>query len=121
MKWCAGGSPEQLVEALPSLPSAQVCSRTKSRASSSAIRPATDRDGKIPYSTSDFKNLPNNTWFFYRTADDLFNLNITNGQRRNDSVPQNVTFGEQGGVLGTGSNGASGLAIGSVQWRCRLP
>ncbi|KAI9069069.1 hypothetical protein FKP32DRAFT_1617696 [Trametes sanguinea] len=77
---------------------------------------ATDPDDKIPYSTSDFKNLPNNTWFFYRTADDLFNLNITNGQCRNDSVPQNVTFGEQGGVLGNGSNGASGLAFSSVQY-----
>ncbi|KAI0374582.1 hypothetical protein BV20DRAFT_960700 [Pilatotrama ljubarskyi] len=76
---------------------------------------ATDPDDKIPFSTSDFKNLPNNTWFFYRTADDLFNLNITNGQCRNDSVPQNVTFGEQGGIIG--NNGAYPcLTLGRTQY-----
>lgn len=30
---------------------------------------ATDPDDKIPFSTSEFKNINNNTWFFYRTAD----------------------------------------------------
>ncbi|KAI0658783.1 hypothetical protein C8Q70DRAFT_990325 [Cubamyces menziesii] len=77
---------------------------------------ATDPDDKIPYSTKEFKNLPNNTWFFYRTADDLYNLNITGGQCRNDSVPQNVTFSEQGGILGNGSNSATGLMIGRAQY-----
>ncbi|KAI0766324.1 hypothetical protein BD413DRAFT_460999, partial [Trametes elegans] len=57
---------------------------------------ATDPDDKIPFSTKKFKNINNDTWFFYRTADDLLNLDIANGQCRNDSVPQNVTFGEQG-------------------------
>ncbi|OJT14089.1 Phosphatidate phosphatase APP1 [Trametes pubescens] len=99
---------------------------------------ATDSDDKIPFSTSEFKNINNNTWFFYRTADgtssltrgprlslrdtdaraataDLFNLNITGGQCRNDSVPQNVTFGEQGGILG--NNGALGrVALGRVPY-----
>ncbi|KAI8982873.1 hypothetical protein BD414DRAFT_418912 [Trametes punicea] len=79
---------------------------------------ATDPDDKIPYSTSDFKNLNNNTYFFYRTADDLYNLNITNGQCRNDSVPQNITFGEQGGVLG--NNRAIGLTIGRPQYAAAL-
>ncbi|KAI0766334.1 hypothetical protein BD413DRAFT_570107 [Trametes elegans] len=76
---------------------------------------ATDPDDKIPFSTKEFKNINNNTWFFYRTADDLFNLDIANGQCRNDSVPQNVTFGEQGGVLG--NNGAVGsLVLGQTQY-----
>lgn len=37
---------------------------------------------------------------------DLFSLNISGGQCRSDSVPQNVTFGEQGGELR--KNGALG-------------
>ena len=46
---------------------------------------------------------------------DLYNLNITGGQCRNDSVPQNVTFGEQGGILG--NNGALGrVALGRVPY-----
>lgn len=36
---------------------------------------------------------------------DLRNLNIASGQCVNDTVPQNVTFSEQGGVLGGNSNG----------------
>ena len=36
------------------------------------------------------------------------NLDISNGQCVNDSVPQNVSFGEQGGVLG--NNAALGRA-----------
>ncbi|KAI0672666.1 hypothetical protein C8Q78DRAFT_1020750 [Trametes maxima] len=75
---------------------------------------ATDPDDKIPFSTSDFKNINNNTWFFYRTADDLFNLDIASGQCRNGSVPQNVTFGEQGGVLG--DNGAIPVAVGDIHY-----
>ena len=30
---------------------------------------ATDDADKIPYDTSEFKNLPNGSYFFYRTAD----------------------------------------------------
>lgn len=30
---------------------------------------------------------------------DLFNLDIENGECRNQSIPQNVTFKEQGGFL----------------------
>ena len=36
---------------------------------------------------------------------DLIGLNITNGDCVNNTVPQNVTFGEQGGVLNNGSIG----------------
>ncbi|KAI0647602.1 hypothetical protein C8Q79DRAFT_1009675 [Trametes meyenii] len=65
--------------------------------------------------TSDFKNINNNTWFFYRTADDLFNLDIAGGQCRNDSIPQNVIFGEQGGVLGDNGAGIP-MAIGDAHY-----
>ena len=33
-----------------------------------------------------------------------------NGQCVNSTVPQNVTFGEQGGILDSGSNGAISLS-----------
>ena len=45
---------------------------------------------------------------------DLRNLNIGSGQCVNDSVPQNVTFGEQGGVLGGKSNASAGIY---AHWR----
>ncbi|KAI0748712.1 hypothetical protein C8Q80DRAFT_1337269 [Daedaleopsis nitida] len=73
---------------------------------------ATDSDDKIPYDTSEFKNIPNNTYFFYRTAEDLMNLDIENGECVNSTVPQNITFGEQGGVLD--NNGA--VALGRMQY-----
>lgn len=38
---------------------------------------------------------------------DLMNIDIASGNCVNPSVPQNVTFGEQGGVLGDNSNAAS--------------
>ena len=41
---------------------------------------------------------------------DLANLDIVNGQCVNSTVPQNVTFGEQGGILDSGSNGAISLS-----------
>ena len=93
---------------------------------------ATDPDDKLPYDTSEFKNIDNSSYFFYRTAEgecakshpttnsacsfgmlkDLANLDIPDGQCKNSSVPQNITFGEQGGVLG--NNGA--FALGASQY-----
>ncbi|KAI0071850.1 hypothetical protein K474DRAFT_1712113 [Panus rudis PR-1116 ss-1] len=67
---------------------------------------ATDSDDKIPYSTKEFQNLDENRYFFYTTAEDLMNLDIPSGQCKNQSIPQNVTFGEQGGVLGNNSSGS---------------
>jgi hypothetical protein len=58
---------------------------------------ATDSSDKLPFSTKEFQNLNKSMYFFYRTADDIINLDIANGQCVNSSVPQNVTFGEQGG------------------------
>ncbi|KAI0086367.1 hypothetical protein BDY19DRAFT_894923 [Irpex rosettiformis] len=60
---------------------------------------STDSDDKLPYDTSDFQKLDNSTYFFYRVAEDLANLDIVSGQCVNSSIPQNVTYGEQGGVL----------------------
>ncbi|TCD60431.1 hypothetical protein EIP91_010073 [Steccherinum ochraceum] len=60
---------------------------------------ATDSDDKIPYSTKEFQNISSSQYFFYRTPDDLMNIDVTSGNCVNSSVPQNVTFGEQGGVL----------------------
>ncbi|KAI0782262.1 hypothetical protein C8Q75DRAFT_727837 [Abortiporus biennis] len=64
---------------------------------------STDPDDKIPYDTKSFQNLSSNQYFFYRTAEDLMNLDIANGQCVNSSIPQNVTFGEQGGILDNGA------------------
>ena len=80
---------------------------------------ATDSSDKLPYDTSPFKNVTNGTYFFYNTADDLFNLNVTNGECVNASVPQNVQFGEQGGPLG-GSSAAAKLSL-SVAWTWIMP
>ena len=61
---------------------------------------STDSSDKIPYSTKEFQNVNSSQYFFYRTAEDIVNLDVAGGQCVNSSVPQNVTFGEQGGVLG---------------------
>ncbi|TFK48542.1 hypothetical protein OE88DRAFT_1684649 [Heliocybe sulcata] len=69
---------------------------------------STDSDDKIPYNTKEFQNVSSDKYFFYRVPEDLFNLDIANGQCVNSSIPQNVTFGEQGGVLGNNGNSAAG-------------
>ncbi|KAL9068647.1 MAG: hypothetical protein Q9157_006444 [Trypethelium eluteriae] len=55
----------------------------------------TDSGDLFPYDTSGFKNLNNNSYMFFINANDLMNLDIENGQCRNATIPQNVTFGEQ--------------------------
>lgn len=48
---------------------------------------------------------------------DLANLDIASGQCVNSSISQNVTFGEQGGVLDSGKSGAIGLSHGiGMMW-----
>jgi hypothetical protein len=44
------------------------------------------------------------------------NLDIANGQCRNDSIPQNVTFSEQGGPLSGGSSAAVALNAKVSSW-----
>jgi hypothetical protein len=58
---------------------------------------ATDPDDKLPYDTSKFQSLNSSQYFFYTTPSDLIGLDIANGQCVNQTIPQNVTFGEQGG------------------------
>ncbi|VDB88911.1 unnamed protein product [Peniophora sp. CBMAI 1063] len=72
---------------------------------------STDSSDKIPYSTKEFQNVNSSQYFFYRTADDIVNLDVAGGQCVNSSVPQNVTFSEQGGVLG---NAASARRQGNL-------
>lgn len=53
-------------------------------------------------------------YMFFRVPDDLSNLDISNGQCYNASIPQNVTFGFQGLPFGIGSSGSSKKGMGSV-------
>ena len=85
-----------------------------------------DPDDKFPYDTSGFKNLNNNSYFFFNVPvsilhpffslqnrstlqplqyesfptltlqDDLTHLDIVNGQCVNTTIQQDVTFGTQG-------------------------
>lgn len=57
---------------------------------------ATEDSNKFPYDTSDFEGLDQEIYMFFRTPDDLMNLDISNGQCYNETVPQNVTFDMQG-------------------------
>ncbi|KAG8701088.1 hypothetical protein FRC08_004286 [Ceratobasidium sp. 394] len=57
---------------------------------------ATDSSDHFPYDTSGFKDIDNSTYMFFRTPDDLMGLDLSKGDCRNASVPQNVTFGYQG-------------------------
>jgi len=78
---------------------------------------ATDSEDKIPYNTKNFQNLSSNQYFFYTTADDLMNLDIASGQCVNSSIPQNVTFSEQGGILGNAAGSfKSGLNREWMGW-----
>ncbi|KAF2857533.1 hypothetical protein K470DRAFT_194574, partial [Piedraia hortae CBS 480.64] len=67
---------------------------------------ATDPDNHFPYDTSGFKDIPQSKYLFFRTPDDLMNLDLAKGECYNRSVPQNLTFGWQNLPLGLSSNGA---------------
>ena len=69
----------------------------------------TDSGDKFPYNTKGFKDLDPKTYMFFRTPDDLMNLDISNGQCYNASVHQQLTFGYQNLPLGLSTgNGKSG-------------
>jgi hypothetical protein len=70
---------------------------------------ATD-DDKFPYNTKSFKDLDSKKYMFFRTPEDLMNIDIL-GNCNNASVPQNLTFGYQDELLGIHGS-ASGLSIG---------
>lgn len=54
-----------------------------------------DSDDPFPYSTKGFKDVNESRYMFFTHADDLMGLDIVNGQCRNTTFAQNVTFGEQ--------------------------
>ncbi|EIM86547.1 uncharacterized protein STEHIDRAFT_57917 [Stereum hirsutum FP-91666 SS1] len=57
---------------------------------------ATDDKDHFPYDTSGFEGIDNSTYMFFRTPDDLKDIDIANGGCRNTSFAQNVTFEYQG-------------------------
>jgi hypothetical protein len=78
---------------------------------------ATDPGDKFPYDTSGFKNLNQSQYMFFLNADDLTNLDVASGECYNRTVPQNLTFSEQGLPFGlsstTGTNGSANHTAGS--------
>ncbi|KAG0651403.1 hypothetical protein D0Z07_1673 [Hyphodiscus hymeniophilus] len=72
---------------------------------------ATDPGDKFPYDTSGFKGLNQNMYMFFLVPDDLSGLDIVNGQCYNSTIPQNVTFSEQGLPVGLSKKSAGGKAM----------
>lgn len=68
---------------------------------------ATDSGDKFPYDTSGFKGIDQNKYMFFLVPDDLTNLDIANGQCYNKTIPQNITFSEQGLPFGLSKGGTS--------------
>ncbi|KAF2835007.1 hypothetical protein M501DRAFT_942947 [Patellaria atrata CBS 101060] len=77
---------------------------------------ATDEEDKFPYDTTGFKNLNQQTYMFFRTPDDLANLDIVGGHCLNASVQQNVTFGLQDEVLGIHGGEDAATFLGVNGW-----
>lgn len=69
---------------------------------------STDDGDKFPYDTSGFKGLNQNMYMFFKVPDDLTHLDIVNGQCYNSTIPQNVTFSEQGLPFGLSKKSAGG-------------
>jgi hypothetical protein len=69
---------------------------------------STDSGDKFPYDTSGFKGLNQSQYMFFKVPDDLTNLDIVNGQCYNSTIPQNVTFSEQGLPFGLSKKSAGG-------------
>ncbi|KAF8249973.1 hypothetical protein K440DRAFT_581663 [Wilcoxina mikolae CBS 423.85] len=66
---------------------------------------ATDTTNRFPYNTKGFQGLDANRYMFFRTPDDLAGLDFGNGDCRNASVPQGVTYGWQNLPFGVTSDG----------------
>ncbi len=79
---------------------------------------ATDPGDRFPYDTSGFKGLNQSQYMFFLNADDLTNLDISNGHCYNSSIKQNVTFSYQGLPLGLSktSGALRALSLGANQW-----
>ena len=74
----------------------------------------TDPGDLFPYDTSGFKNVNNASYMFFINPNDLMNLDIENGQCRNASIPQNVTFGEQDEAAKDKVKGGAGRTVTGV-------
>ncbi|RYP09794.1 hypothetical protein DL764_001048 [Monosporascus ibericus] len=68
---------------------------------------ATDGSDLLPYDTSGFEGLDQKRYMFFVHPDDLKGSDIIGGNCHNPAAKQNVTFGDQGLLLG---------AAGSVRW-----
>lgn len=80
---------------------------------------ATDANDRFPYDTSAFNGLNPASYMFFRRSDDLLGLDLGNGDCRNASVSQTVTFGWQGLPFGltTGSGGGGSSSSGGSSIR----
>ncbi|KAG8629615.1 hypothetical protein KVT40_003480 [Elsinoe batatas] len=77
---------------------------------------ATDSGNRFPYDTSGFEGIPQDKYMFFVNADDLYNLDIANGQCYNQSIAQNLTFGYQNLPGGIGNDApVNGSANGTVK------
>lgn len=73
---------------------------------------ATDPGDKFPYDTSGFQGLNQDMYMFFLVPDDLTGLDIISGQCYNKTIPQNVTFSEQGLPFGLSKKkSAAGRAV----------
>ena len=79
---------------------------------------ATDPGDRFPYDTSGFKGLNQSQYMFFLNADDLTNLDISNGNCYNSSIKQNVTFSYQGLPFGLSksSDALRDLNLGGSRW-----
>ena len=77
---------------------------------------ASDANNRFPYDTSAFQGLDPASYMFFRRSDDLLGLNLANGDCRNASVPQQLSFGWQGLPFGlTTGSGSRRSGSGSVR------
>lgn len=84
---------------------------------------ATEPDNFIPYNTKSFESLKSDTYMFFRTPDDIANLEFSNGDCVNPNIPQNLTFEWQGGPGGSWqswiqrqSGGSNGVFLRADPW-----
>ena len=75
---------------------------------------ATDSGDEFPYDTSGFQGLNQSQYMFFLVPDDIAQLDIVNQQCFNASIPQNVTFSEQG--LPFGLSKKSAVARVEMRW-----
>ena len=75
---------------------------------------ATDSTDKFPFDTSGFENIPQERYMFFRTPDDLVDIDVTSGGCYNESVQQNVTFSYQNLPFGFGEENEDGAVPGST-------